>query len=521
MNKREFLALVTTTACTLSVPKTAWSQPKFRENPFTLGVASGAPTSDSVVLWTRLCLDGLFGSAIGNAPITVQWELALDEQFKNILQTGQQQAIFALAHSVHVEVPNLVANSRYFYRFMVGDAISATGRTRTLPLPEGQVDSLRIAYASCQRYDHGYFCAYKHMIKDNIDFVLFLGDYIYEYPGSTNAVRLPDKGWVLTLDDYRARYALHKREPELQAMHAACPWLMTWDDHEVQNDYAGMNIGENGPAVLDFSARRASAYQAFYEHMPIRAATLTKALGGLASGAELRIYQQLQFGKLATMQLLDNRQYRSIQACTRNGAAGSSQVDPTKCTVWNDPSRTMLGPEQEAWFKSHASSSTAPWNLIAQSTLFGQRNNKIGEVQTFWNDGWDGYAPARARVVEALTSNKIAMPVMIGGDIHANWVGHVKADYQNPESKAVGVEFCGAGITARGGGNEGLLARLARNPHFVFADQERNGYGVLEVTPKQINATLRVVDTVTRSESSIQTLASFTVLAGRPEVLRT
>ena len=520
MNKRDFLTLVTASASTLSVPKTAWSQAKFRDNPFTLGVASGAPTSDSVVLWTRLCLDGLFSSAIGKDPITVRWELARDDQFKNIIQTGQHQAVFALAHSVHVEIPNLAADSRYFYRFMVGDAISAVGRTRTLPLPESQVDRLRIAYASCQRYDHGYFCAYQHMIKDHIDFVLFLGDYIYEYPTSKNAVRVPDKGWVLSLDDYRSRYALHKREPELQAMHAACPWLMTWDDHEVQNDYASNYVGENGPPVLDFDARRAGAYQAFYEHMPIRAATLTKALGGLASGAELRIYQQLRFGQLATLQLLDNRQYRSLHACTRNGAAGSSQVDPAQCAIWNDPSRTMLGAEQEAWFKAQASSSTAPWNLIAQSTLFGQRNNKVGEGQSFWNDGWDGYGPARARVIEALAANKIAMPVMIGGDIHANWVGHIKSDYQKTESPTIGVEFCGAGITARGGGNDGLPARLASNPHFLFADQERNGYGVLEVTPKQLNATLRVVDSVTKSDSTIQTLASFTVLSGRPEVLR-
>ena len=520
MNKRDFLTLVTASTSALTVPTSAWSRPKFRENPFTLGVASGAPTSDSVVLWTRLCLDSLFGSATGKDPVTVKWELARDAHFKNIIQTGQHQAILALAHSVHVEIPNLVADSRYFYRFMVGDAISAVGRTRTLSLPEAKVDRLRIAYASCQRYDHGYFSAYQHMVKENIDFVLFLGDYIYEYPTSKNAVRIPDKGWVITLDDYRARYALHKREPELQAMHAACPWLITWDDHEVQNDYAGIHLGENGPVVADFDARRAGAYQAFYEHMPIRAAALTKALGGLARGAELRIYQQLRLGQLATLQLLDNRQYRSLQACTRNGAAGSSQVDPSKCEAWNDPNRTLLGAEQEAWFKAQASSSTAPWNLIAQSSLFGQRDFRAGSGQSFWNDGWDGYAPARSRVIESLAANKTAMPVMIGGDVHANWVGHIKSDYQKAKSAAIGVEFCGAGISARGSTNEGLPARLERNPHFVFADQERNGYGILEITPTQLNATLRVVDTVTKSESKIETLASFTVIAGRPEVLQ-
>ena len=167
-----------------------------------------------------------------------------------------------------MEVRGLEPDRWYFYRFAAGDAASATGRTRTFPAPDAMVARLRLAYASCQRWEHGYYSAYRHMRAEELDLVLFLGDYIYEYPNAGQAVRKPSGNWVLTLDDYRQRYALHKSDADLQAMHAACPWLVTWDDHEVQNDYAGVSPGYSGPPVVDFAARRAAAYQAFYEHMP-------------------------------------------------------------------------------------------------------------------------------------------------------------------------------------------------------------------------------------------------------------
>ncbi len=521
MTRREFLAVAQAAAATLWLPRSVWAQPRLATDPFTLGVASGAPTADSVVLWTRLVADSLVPSAeaADAAGVTVRWELALDAQFKQIVQKGQHMALPVLAHSVHVEVANLQADRWYFYRFMLGDAVSATGRTRTLPAPDAQASRLRIAYASCQRWEHGYFSAYTHMLQEDVDCVMFLGDYIYEYPNASNAVRKPTGGWVVTLDDYRQRYALHKSEPELQAMHAACPWLMAWDDHEVQNDYAGTTEGDNGPRA-NFAARRMAAYQAYYEHMPLRASALTRAVAGLASGAELRIYQQMQFGRLAQITLLDTRQYKSPLACTRGGVAGSSTVDPAQCAIWNDPARTMLGAQQEAWFAKAAMQSRGPWNICGQSSLVGPRDFKNGAGQSLWNDGWDGYGPARSRLVNAMAQNTRSMPVLLGGDVHSNWVGHVKADYAKPSSANVGVEFCGTSITARANVSDKLAEQLVRNPHFIFADDVQKGYGVAQFTPKQMTASLRVVSDVTQRVTTVKTLAQFAVQAGQASVER-
>jgi alkaline phosphatase D len=515
IDRRRVLQLAAATAGTLWLPRASWAQPRFPSNPFALGVASGSPTHDSVVLWTRLVApDQQLGAA------TVRWEIADDDRFARIVQRGEAQALPELAHSVHVEVPGLAPDRWYFYRFMAGDAVSATGRTRTFPAPQATMARLRVAYASCQRWEHGYFSAYRHMREENLDAVLFLGDYIYEYAGAANAVRTPPGGWVTTLDGYRARYALHRGEPEVQAMHAECPWIVTWDDHEVQNDYAGLTAGNSGPEVPDFAARRVAAYQAFYEHMPVRASSLTRAVSGLMAGAETRLYSQQRIGTLASLVVLDDRQYRDAQVCNRGGKLGSSYVDPAECAAWNDPARTLLGTAQEAWLDTAFRASNQGWTLVAQQTLFGQRDARPGPGQSLWNDGWDGYAAARGRFSDALQRNRVANPVLLGGDVHENWVGHVKADYARADSAVIGVEFCGTSITSRSGGNARIPEKLAENPHFVFADSERKGYGVVELTPQRLTTSLRVVDDVTRRDTKIETLARFTVEAGRPRVER-
>ncbi|WP_394756477.1 alkaline phosphatase D family protein [Rhodoferax sp.] len=531
IHRRRLLQLLVAHAASWSLSRTAWSQSRFNQNPFTLGVASGSPTHDSVVLWTRLhsAKSSLLGLSedLGHAAVPVRWELAHDEQFSRLVQSGQVLASSALAHSVHVEVAGLDADRWYFYRFMAGDFVSPVGRTRTVPKPDAVVVRLRLAYASCQKWEDGYFTAWRHMREENLDLVLFLGDYIYEYPALTSKVRVPTGGWVLTLDDYRQRYALYKGEADLQAMHAACPWLLTWDDHEVQNDYAGVHAGFSSaadPSVPShFLARRAAAYQAWYEHMPVRASALTRGLAGLASGAELRIYSRLPYGQLASLYLLDGRQYKDPQACTNGGGRGSGKVKPGTCPAWNDAVRSLLGRAQERWLdgefaKPHAQESG--WNVLGQPTLFGQRDLKVGPGQTFWNDGWDGYAAARTRLTDALRQHAVANPVILGGDLHENWVGHVKADYADPNSVSLGVEFCGTSISSRSGGNAKTAERLAENPHFVFAEAQRKGYGVVEFTPTQLTTTLRVVDDVTRQDTKIETLARFTVQAGRPVVER-
>lgn len=518
-DRRQLLQWVGASTAVMVWPARAHAQTKSGTHPFALGVASGSPTHDSIVLWTRLIFSGESSQGLPQPPVSVRWEIAHDATFFRIVQSGQVEAAGALAHSVHVEVQGLAPDRWYFYRFAVADAVSAVGRTRTFPAPDAVVTRLRLAYASCQRWEHGYFSAYRHMRDENLDLVLFLGDYIYEYPNASNAMRVPSGSWVITLDDYRQRYALHKSDADLQAMHAACPWLVTWDDHEVQNDYAGLSAGDSGPPVDDFAARRAAAYQAFYEHMPIRASALTRALSGLVQGAETRIYQRVDYGRLASMYLLDARQYRDPQVCTRDGKKGSSMLNPATCPAWLDPARSLLGLGQERWLAGElgrAASRQGGWNVVGQTSLFGQRDFLKGPGQRLWNDGWDGYAPARTRLTDALQKNSVSNPVLLGGDVHENWVGHVKADYDDAASPSIGVEFCGTSITSRSAGNAKIPEYLAENPHFVFADSERKGYGVVDLTPRRLTTTLRVVSDVTQAETTIETLAQFSVQAGRP-----
>jgi alkaline phosphatase D len=529
VQRRHWLQLAVAAATTPWLARSAWAQPKLASNPFTLGVASGSPTADGMVLWTRLMQTGLLGSSnLGKEAITLRWELAQDEGFKQIVQSGQASALPELGHSVHVEVSGLVPSERwYFYRFMLGgvasnsgatgnDWVSPTGRTRTLPAANSALAKLRLAYASCQRWEHGYYSAYTHMLADQPDAVVFLGDYIYEYPTAANAVRKPTGGWVTTLDEYRARYAMHKSDPELQSMHAHCPWLVTWDDHEVQNDYAGLSPGDAGPVVVDFAARRAAAYQAFYENMPLRASVLQAGTAGLAAGAEMRIYNSLRFGSLATLHLLDARQYKNTLVCTKGGAAGAGSVNPAQCPEWLDPNRSLLGNAQERWLGESLNRNKAEkgWQIIGQSTVFGPRDFRVGPGQLFSNDGWDGYTPARKRLTDTLQAQKAPNVVVLGGDIHANWVGHILADYAKPNSKALGVEFCGTSITSNAS-NDKTDERLAENPHFVFADAQYRGYGLADFTPGQLNVSLRVVDDVRNPKTQVQTLAKFAVQAGQ------
>ena len=509
------------------LPPRAWAQARLAHDPFTLGVASGAPTPDGVVLWTRLMGPrGLFGgiTALEAGPVPVGWEVAEDEGFARVVARGQALASPEWGHAVHVEVSGLAPARAYHYRFHAGDARSPAGRTRTLPEPGSATARLRLAYASCQRWEHGHFAAWRHLCDDAPDLVLFLGDYLYEYPGAANAVRHVDGQWVLSLDDYRRRYALYRSDPALQAAHAACPWLFTWDDHEVHNDYAGTQPGDSGPPVPDFLERRASAYRAWYEHMPVRATTLARALEGLrpqaASFQGLRIHQRVDFGRLATIFLLDTRQYRAPQACGPAGRLGSSTFDPQACPEWADPARTLLGSEQEGWLDQSLAQPGGSWTVLGQSTLFGLRDNQPGPGQRLWNDGWDGYPAARQRLTDTLQRRAVANPVVLGGDVHENWVGHVLADYARPEDTPIGVEFCGTSISSRSGGNSRTAARLAENPHFVFAEAQRKGYGLCEFTPGRLTTTLRVVDDVRRADAGIETLARFTVAAGRPVIER-
>jgi alkaline phosphatase D len=522
VDRRDLLRTAAAAAGLLWLPRGTSAQQRWTSNPFSLGVASGSPAPDSVVLWTRLlpARGGLPDG--GRTPLPVLWEVAHDEGFTRIAQRGETLALPQLGHSVHVEAPGLEPDRWYFFRFHAGDATSDVGRTRTLPAPDAMAARLRVAYASCQRWEHGFYSAWRHVREDAPDLVLFLGDYIYEYPVVDSSLRGVGRfGWVKTLPQYRDRYALHRSDPALQAAHAACPWLVTWDDHEVQNDYAGVHEGDDRPAGLnlsgDFAARRAAAYQAFYEHMPVRASAFARALTAGSPGGELRLYERFRFGRLADLLVLDNRQYRDRQVCAPPGRTGGI-TDPAACAAWNDPQRTLLGPAQEAWLDRMVAEAGGGWTVFGQQTVFGGRDFRRGPGEIRSNDGWDGYPVARRRLTDALQRRRVANPVFFGGDIHEHFVGHVKADYADPRSAAIGTEFCGTSISSRPGRPERMPGLLEENPHFVYGESRWRGYGLAEFTPGKLVTTLRAVEDVAKPDSGAFTLATFQVEAGRHRI---
>lgn len=479
------------------------AQPRFRSNPFSLGVASGYPHPTGFVLWTRLAgeLDPL--------AIPVRWEVATDEAMRNVVASGVAEASPEWAHSVHVEPRGLEPERWYWYRFRAGDAASPVGRTRTAPSTNASPERLKFAFASCQHYEQGFFGAYRHIVADAPDLVAFLGDYVYESSWGRDHVRAHTGGEPTTLEDYRARYALYKSDPDLQAAHAACPWIVTWDDHEVDNDYAD-DRPEDGMPRERFLARRAAAYRAYYEHMPLPERMKPK-------GPDMRIHTQLGWGSLARFYLLDDRQYRSWQACPRTGRrGGSNTVNVAECEALANPNRSMLGRAQERWLSGAFAQSGARWNLLAQQTPMAQFDQQPGDGRRAWTDGWDGYPAARARLFDALLEHRVANPLVLGGDVHSFNVSDLKRDFDDPSSPAIASEFVCTSITSQAWAQEKLNAFLPDNPHMKLVDSRYRGYVRMEVTAKETRADLRAMASVAKADAACNTLASFVVEDGKP-----
>jgi len=483
--------------------------------PFSLGVASGSPLPDSVILWTRILSDPLDAAPPLPLALTVRWEVAHDEAFRHIVRKGSASAVPELAHSVHVDVKGLQPDRRYWYRFMLGDAVSAVGRTRTAPAAGAQPQRLRMAVASCQHWEFGSYGAHRHIAASDPDLVLFLGDYIYEWGAyqlrhPARAVRSHES---FTLGDYRRRYAQYKSDPDLQAAHVAAPWIVTWDDHEVANDYAGLRDERLAP---DFAARRAAAYQAFYEHMPLRLPNVRR--DGFAA---MRLHQRYDWGQLARIHVLDDRYARSVQACARPGRGGSNAMFARECAALRDPGRTMLGREQEAWLDAGLKSSRAHWNVLAQQTLMAQSSStrvaKAGDNRV-WTDGWDGYPLARRRLLASLQASQAPNPLVLGGDVHTFYACELRPDFIEPVSKrnpVVASEFCGTSITSNSRPQERTLAHVANNPHMLYGRSDKRGYMLLDLTPSETVTRFLGLDDVRDADSKIATLASFRVANGK------
>ncbi|MET0852958.1 MAG: alkaline phosphatase D family protein [Candidatus Rokuibacteriota bacterium] len=481
-------------------------------SPFTLGVASGYPHPTGVVLWTRLAPAPLIpGGGMPRETVPVDWEVATDDRMANVVQHGTAVASPDWAHAVHVEVEGLEPGRWYWYRFRARGAVSAVGRTRTAPAAGAVPDRLRFAFASCQHWEQGYFGAYPHLVADDPDLVVFLGDYIYESARSRETVRKFGAPEPHTLEDYRARHALYKTDRDLQAAHAACPWVVTWDDHEVANDYADDRSQDLQPRER-FLARRAAAYRAYCEHMPLRREMMP-------TGPHMRLFSRVAFGNLAQFHLLDDRQYRTYQPCTPPGRGGSTTVED--CAERLDQRQTMLGLAQERWLESGLDGSQARWNVVGQQTLMAQLDRKPGEGQQFWTDGWDGYPLARRRFLDYLGAGKPSNPVVIGGDVHSFWVTDLRPDFDDVGSPVVATELAGTSITSRFPVGQTLLEIvLGDNPHVRFANGTRRGYVRVDVTSRRLRADFRALRSVTQPRSEIDTLASFVVEDGRPGAVR-
>lgn len=480
--------------------------------PFRLGVSSGFPTHRAVVLWTRLAPrpdqpDG----GLPPEDLSLRYEVAKDAGFRRIVARGRATASAHFGHSVHLTVRGLEPARDYWYRFMLGQHVSGVGRTRTLPDPRAEVESLRMIVASCQHYEQAQYAAWRHAAADAPDLTLFLGDYIYESASRMSQVRRHTGGVPRTLADFRQRYALYQQDPALQAAHAASPWLVMWDDHEVQNDYAGVHPGyEEDPA--SFLALRAAAYQTWFEHMPVPASMAP------VNGA-MPVYARHHLGRLATLHVLDQRQYRSAEACPKPPTLGGNQVGD-ECLERLDPARTMLGPEQERWLARGLRDHGARWTLLGQGTPFSYTDQKAGPEHSYWTDSWSGYPVARQRFVDLLQETRCPNPVILSGDIHAYIMANINAVPERPETPVVTCELAGTSISSDSLAQPLLDVWKAENPCVQLFEGRSRGYLSLTLSPSQLRADLVTVLDSTRADSARGSAGTFIVEAGNPAIQR-
>jgi alkaline phosphatase D len=469
----------------------------FSADPYTLGVASGSPRQDSVILWTRLAPRPLEEGGMPDTPVEVEWQVAEDEKFARVAARGVVRAIPERAHSVHAEAAGLQPDRVYWYRFRAGAAVSPVGRTRTAPAAGNT--KFRFAFASCQQYEQGYFSAYRDMAARDLDLVVHLGDYIYEKSWGSRHVRQHGVGIPTTLPEFRNRYALYKTDADLQAAHAAFPFLSIWDDHEVADDYANDRAYTTRDPEA-FLKIRTAAYQAYYEHMPLPPSARPR-------GPNATIYEHYRFGDMMDILLLDDRQYRSAPACV-NGARPTTVPD---CPERTKELRTMLGQAQEQWLGAQLRDSRGRWTVVAQQTLMAESKRKGADGNRFWMDGWDGFPNARRRLLESIVTHKVSNPVVIGGDRHAFFAADLKRDFSQPGEPTVATEFVGTSISSDGPSEANVRNALADNPDLIYARGDKRGYAVVELNEQTCTVGFEALDDVKDPSSAVRRLATFVV----------
>jgi len=484
--------------------------PVFSGYPFTLGVASGDPDAEGFVLWTRLAPSPLEGGGMPAVPVKVQWRVCEDEAMTKVVAKGEAVATPHLAHSVHVTVAGLKPDRWYWYDFKAGGDISPKGRSRTLESasrPAAETSPLKMAFASCQHFESGHYTAYDHMLAESPDLVLHLGDYIYEgpgKPGKKEKVRDHVGPEIRTLEQYRNRHAQYKTDVSLQRMHAAAPWVVTWDDHEFDNNYAGDIPEEKGPAEHeDFLNRRAAAYQAYYEHMPLRESSMP-------DGPGMKLYRSVRHGKLVDFHVLDTRQYRTDQPYgDKPHAMGPEMLNPAS---------TMLGTRQREWLLAELQNSRPTWNVLAQQIMMAKVDREEGPEESFGMDLWTGYEYERRALLKAMYDMKVTNPVVLTGDIHTHWANDLNLEPGDTKGATVGSEFVCTSITSKGDSKDATakMASLQSENECVKYYSDHRGYVSCTIDANQWRTDYRTVEYVTRPGAPLQTPASFVVENNRP-----
>ncbi|MBM0108157.1 alkaline phosphatase D family protein [Steroidobacter sp. S1-65] len=516
LSRREFLA----TLSAAGIAPTAFAGGRGGERPgggagpaFLHGVASGDPLHDRVILWTRVTPKRLGDVVHG------RWSVATDHKLRKVVRSGGFVTDVTRDFTVKIDAAGLKPDSVYYYRFETRGAESVVGRTRTLPLFFKK--RWRMAFASCSNYPYGYFNAYGRIAaRTDIDLVLHLGDYLYEYaqgeyanPALASLRDVVPSNEILSLTDYRLRHALYKSDPDLQELHRLQPFICVWDDHESANDAwrdgAENHDPENGEG--EWVVRRRQAVRAYNEYMPIRSGHYF----------DDRIYRRFRIGNLADLIMLDTRLHgRDLQAAFKSGQSELPANDPTI----NDGARTLLGFDQEAWLERRLWESKmrgAQWRVLGQQVMMAQLSSTFG--QSFINpDQWDGYRPARERLYRHLLDNDIANNVVLTGDIHSSWCSDLTlnpwdAAAYNPQTGAgvVGAEFVCPAVTSPGPVPDAAADTLAMqlrfvSPHMKYINLNRRGYGVLDLSHQAARCEIYHVATVDAKDER-ETLATVMV----------
>ncbi|MEM7587964.1 MAG: alkaline phosphatase D family protein [Acidobacteriota bacterium] len=486
------------------------SKPRFYDYPFKLGVASGDPMANGFVLWTRLAPDPFDRHAQAMPAVEVRWEVASDEAMQSTVRSGTTLAHPERVHAVHVEVDGLEPDRQYFYRFISGDEVSAVGRARTSPLPTSDVDQVRLAVTSCHSITDAYFPALRDLAEQAPRMVVHVGDYFYEseWIGGIRRIPIPE---AYSLADYRELHARYKLDPQLQAAHAACPWMFIWDDHEVVDNWGGA-YNQQGLSPEQFAARKLAAFQAYYEHLPLRLSSRLRA-------EQMRIYQRAFVGTLMELNLLDCRQYRNDPPCLEQVEAGPRYLP--QCEAARAPELSLLGEAQEIWLSRGLGRSGARWNVIVQNTQVAPFDYVSGEDVGYDLDDWNSFDASRKRLLELLTRHRPTNPIFLGGNIHAYYAGLVHTDPFDPTTEPLARELVATSLSAGGGGEDRyqhVNQQFEENPFARYFDNRHRGYLLCDVTPEEWVTQCRVVADVLDPDSPGSTLATLTMRSGETEI---